>query len=75
VEILKPTDRLAFSLEVQEWNVVMNALQEAPMALRLTGPVAGKLAQQFQERDGALGAVPGNGAGPAVEILKRPGAA
>jgi hypothetical protein len=47
---LRPTDPLVITLQAQEWSVVLTAVQEAPMPLRLTRPVVDKLERQFQER-------------------------
>lgn len=38
------------SMTEAEWSVVLAALQEAPMALRLTSPVASKLHMQVRSQ-------------------------
>jgi hypothetical protein len=43
-----PLDQpVAITLEAQAWNVVLTALNEAPMPLRLTGPVMEAMVRQF----------------------------
>ena len=53
---LAPTDELTITLQAQEWNVVMSALHEAPLPLRLTEPVKAKIIPQFTQQN-----MPGNG--------------
>lgn len=55
---MNPTDTLTIVLQAQEWNLVMSALQKAPIPYEFTAPVIGKLGRQFEERP----RMPGNGA-------------
>lgn len=44
---LQPDQPLAVTLEAQQWNVVLGALQEAPW--RIADPVIRKIAQQIEQ--------------------------
>jgi hypothetical protein len=45
--------RLTAALSAQDWNVVLAALNEAPMPLRMTFPVLQQLQAQLQARPAA----------------------
>lgn len=47
------TMMLSATLQAQEWNVILNTLNEAPY--RVAAPLIQKLGQQLQEQTGALG--------------------
>lgn len=43
---------ISATLEVQEWNAVLYALNEAPMAMRVARAVTDRLLRQLQPGDG-----------------------
>ena len=47
-----PADPLTITLQAIEWNLVMDALQDAPLPYRRSSIVISKIAQQFQNRPG-----------------------
>lgn len=47
---LKPDQPIAVTLEAQQWNTVLAALQEAPMPSRLTNPPLQRILAQIEQQ-------------------------
>jgi len=47
---ISPNEPLTITLQRIEWNLVMAALNEAPLPLRLSRPVVDKVTQQLENR-------------------------
>lgn len=49
------TDKLSVELEMQQWNTLVQLLQEVPAPFRIVSPLIQAVVQQIHEKEAAAG--------------------